>query len=81
MTWKKNFSRIPILHKNLKFLKLNYVYELELAKFMHQIFNQKLPQPFGSMFTRIKKVYTHSIKQINKSNYFLPRVDKIAGQK
>ena len=49
---------------------------------MHQLFNQKLSrQPFRSLLTQIEKVHIHSTRQQNKSNYFLPRVDKTADPK
>ena len=41
ITWKEKFSRVTQLYKNLKLLKLRDVYNLELAKFMHQIYNNK----------------------------------------
>ena len=46
---QKIFAFHTILYKNLKLLKPNDVYKLELAKSMHQLYNQKLPQPFGSL--------------------------------
>ena len=60
-------------------LKLNDFYEIELAKSLHQLYNQKLPQPFGSLFTQIERI--HNTRQLNRSYYSLPKVDKTACQK
>ena len=40
------------LYKNLKLLKLRDVYNLELAKIMHQIYNNKTPFLFQDKFTQ-----------------------------
>ena len=48
---------------------------------MLQLCIRKLSQPFGSLFTRIERIHTRNTRQLIKSHYFLPRVDKTAGQK
>jgi len=57
-------------------LKLNDIYKLELAKFMHQLFNHKLPQPFESLFTQIERIHSHGIKQQYKQKYFFQGLTK-----
>ena len=53
--WDKKFLRVTQLYKNLKLLKLRDVYNLELAKFMHQIYNNKTPFLFQDKFTKSEK--------------------------
>ena len=42
-TWNKKISQVSQLHKKLGFRKLHDVYKWELAKFMHNLFKNKLP--------------------------------------
>ena len=42
LTWNKNFSRVSQLYKKFGLLKLHDVYKLDLAKFMHKLFKNKL---------------------------------------
>ena len=46
ITWNKRFYHVTHLFKKLEFLKLNDMCKFELAKFMHKLFNDKLPQIF-----------------------------------
>ena len=78
--WNKKFSRVTQLCKNLKFLKLRDVYNLELDKFMLQIYN-KTPFLFQNKFTKFEKIHSHKTRRPSSSNFFLPRVTKNAGQK
>ena len=80
ITWNKEFSRVTQLYKNLKLLKPRDVYNLELAKFMHQIYNNNAPFLFQDKFTKLEKLYLHKTRKPSSSNFFLPRVSKNAGQ-
>ena len=80
MTWNKNFSHVTQLYKKVDFLKLQDVYELERAKFMHNLFKNKLPKLCNYNFTIMDKIHDYSNKKTNISNHFLPRVSKSAGQ-
>ena len=46
ITWNKNFTHVSHLYQNLNLLKLNDIYKLELAKFMHKLYNNNLPIVF-----------------------------------
>ena len=81
ITWNKKFSHVTHLYKNLNYLKLNDIYHLELAKFMHKICNNKLPLLFQQRFNKIELVHSHQTRKLTYLNYFLPRVSKTAGQK
>ena len=80
MTWNKNFSHVSQLYKKLSFLKLHDVYKLELAKFVNMLFKNKPPPLCNYNFTTINKIHNNAIRKPNRSNYFLPRVSKSAGQ-
>ena len=55
ITWNKKFTHISHLHKNLNLLKLNDIYKLELANFMHKLYNNNLPIVFQNRFANIEK--------------------------
>ena len=60
-------------------MKLNDLYKLELAKFVHRIYN-KLPIVFLNLFTKTEKVHTNVTRRANKLNCFLSIVNKTAGR-
>ena len=70
ITWNKKFSRVTQLYKNLKLLKLRDVYNLKLAKFMHQIYNNKTPFLFQDKFNKLEKIHSHKSKKPSSSNFF-----------
>ena len=72
ITCNKKFSHVSRLYKNLNYLKLNDIYHLELAKFMHNICNNKLPLLFQQRFIRIELVHSRQTRKLTNLNYFLP---------
>ena len=44
--WNKKFSHVIHLYKKLNLLKLNDIYNFELARFVRRIYNDKLPLSF-----------------------------------
>ena len=66
ITLKKKFSYVTHLYKKLNYLKLNDIYHLELAKFMHKICNNKLPLLFQQRFNKIELI---NILLSNKKTY------------
>ena len=81
LTWNTKFSHVTKLYKKLDFLKLHDVYKLELTKFMHKLFNNKLPNSCNYDFSTIENTRDYETRRPSRSNYFLPRVSKSAGQK
>ena len=69
------------MYKKLNNLKLNDIYNLELAEFMHIICNNELPLSFQQRFNKIELVHSHQTRKLTKLNYFLPQVFKTAGKK
>ena len=82
ITKNKKFSHVTFLYKNLNFLKLKDVYELKLpvAKFMHKLFHNKLPNVFKTKFLKSINIHSHETRKSNQSNYFLSCVNEIACQ-
>ena len=78
--WKNKFTHVTELYKELQFLKLNEIYELELAKFMYQLHHHQLPDIYFDQFTKIEKIHSHDTRQCKKALYFLPRVAKSIGK-
>ena len=81
LTESKKFTHVTFLYKNLNFLKLKDVYKLELAKFMHKLFYNKLLNVFKTKFIKLINIHSLETRKSNQSNYFLSRVNKIACQR
>ena len=47
---------------------------------MHKLFKNKLPKLCNYNFTTINKIHDYVTRKPSRSNYFLPRVSKSAGQ-
>ena len=60
VTWNKKFSHVNHLYKQLNILKLVDAYKLELAKFMHKLFNNKLPKLRQQNFTKIELIHDYT---------------------
>ena len=69
------------MNKKLDFLKLHDVYKLELAKFMHKLFKNKLPDSCNYDISTIERIHGYETRRPSRSNYFLPRVSESTGQK
>ena len=80
MTWNKKFSHVSQPYEKLNLLKLHDIYKMELAGFLHKVFKKKLPKLCNYNFTTIDKIRDYATRKPRKSNYFLPRVSKSAGQ-
>ena len=79
MTCSKKFAHITKLYKKLNSLKMKDVYKLELAKSIHKLFHNKLPEMFQNSFTKIGSVRSYKKKNNITANYYLPRASKKAG--
>ena len=54
MTWSRKFDHVSVLYKQLKLLKLEDIYELELSKFMHQLNCNMTPKVFEKILLNFK---------------------------
>ena len=70
------------LYKSLYFPKLidTGIYKLELAKFMLALHNNRLLKIFYDLLTKLESVHDHKTRQLTKSVYFKPSVDKNIGK-
>ena len=80
ITWNNKLAHVTKLYKELIFLKLNEIYQLELAKFMHQLNYSRLPDMYYDQFTKVEEIHSHDTRQAKKALYFLPRVAKSVGK-
>ena len=81
MTWSRKFDHVSILYNQLKLLKLEDIYKLELSKFKHQLNCNMTPKVFEKNFVKLESVHSYSRRQKTKNNYFLTRVNKTMSQK
>ena len=66
--------RDPItpLYRRSGILKLNDLFDFEVAKLMHQIIHKKSPNNFESYFTYSSNISVYSTRQKSANNLFLP---------
>ena len=76
ITYNPKFTDVTNCYKKFNLLKLNEIYTLEMAKFMHKSVNNELESTFHSNFLSLDKVHNHNIRQISKSICFWPRITK-----
>ena len=57
ITWNNKFAHVTKLYKELKILKLNEIYQLELAKFMHQLSYNRLSDVYYDQFAKIEEIH------------------------
>jgi hypothetical protein len=57
------------LFVSLEIFKLNDIYMLEIAKFMHRYVNNNLPPALSNLFTHTSNIHAHETRQ---SNYIRP---------
>ena len=79
LTFSSIYTPINNLYKSINVLKLLDIYNLELGKFMYQLYYDKLPVVFTQCFNKIKSIHYHMTRQSTNSAYFLPRVNKSIG--
>ena len=68
-----------ILYQKLNILKLADIYGLELAKYMHQLRNNKLPFSLYD-YVKLNEIHSHNTRQTQNAVYFKPRVKKSIGK-
>ena len=65
-------DRITPIYRRQQVLKINDLYKLETAKFMHQFSDKSLPASFEKYFTCTTFVHCHSTRTSEHNDYFLP---------
>ena len=71
----KSDWRTPITPKfrNLKILKVADLYTFELAKLMHQYYNNSLPPCFSDFFSPLSAIHERSTRSKTNNNLYLPK--------
>ena len=69
---QRSSDRITPIYRRLQVLKINDLYKLETAKFMHQFFDKSLPASFEKYFTRTTFVHRYTTRTSERNDYFLP---------
>ena len=69
------------LYKTLNFLKLEDIYQLELAKFMYQLHHKKFKTALNDCFVDIANIHSHNTRTKHNLVYFKPRVQTSGGKK
>ena len=64
-----------LLYKSMKILKVEDIYELEIAKFMHSYYHGKLPKNFDNYFKNASNHHKYNTKSIVNDNYYVERVN------
>ena len=68
------------LYKSLNLLRLQDIYKLELAKFMHKASENALPHCLNNMFVRIDTIHRYPTSSRRKRVYYQNRVNSSAYQ-
>ena len=71
ITKRRLSDRITPIYRRLQVLKINDLYKLETAKFMHQFSDKSLPALFEKYFTRTTFVHRHSTLASERNDCFL----------
>ena len=69
------------MYKELQVLKIEDIYQLELAKFMYQLHYNQLPKNFYHSFRKLNTIHQHETRLINWTAYYRPRINKLFSQK
>ena len=69
------------MYKELQVLKVEDIYQLELAKFMYQLHHSQLPKNFYHSFRKLNTIHQHETRLINSTTYYRPRINKLFSQK
>ena len=72
---------ITPLYKQLGFLKMKDIYQLEISKLMHKFHNSVLPQSYNSFFQKMSESHTHFTRSAARQTYFIPRVGSSLGKR
>ena len=81
ITYRSKNGPVTCLYKLLNFLKLDYIYRLELAKFMYQFYQEKFKTALNDCFVDITNIHSHNTRTKQNLEYFKPRVQTSTGRK
>ena len=58
------------MFKNMNLLKIEDIFLLELAKFMHRAHSKNLPSNFETYFTRIEDMHNYNLRSIKNKTFY-----------
>ena len=74
ITYNSKYCPVTCLYKSLNFLKLDDIYELELAKFMYQLHHKKFKIVPNDCFIDITSIHSHNTGTKHNLVYFKFRI-------
>ena len=74
-------TKLSPLYDELKLLKLNNIYKLEVSKLMYKFRSKSLPICFNEYFVLPSKVHSYSTRFVTGENYFLTHFNKSNSQR
>ena len=81
ITYSSRYCPVTSSYKTLKFLKLDNIYKLEPAKFMHQLHHKKFKTGLNDCFVDFTKIHSHNTRSRHNLVYFKPGVQTSIGKK
>ena len=69
----KRKTKLKPLYEKFKFLNVEGVFKLEIAKFMMKLNTNKLPDIFTKNFAKVASVHSHFTRSSSSNDYYVPR--------
>ena len=63
------YTRLDYVYLNLRVLKLDDIFNLTVAKFMHQYYSKTLPSHFNELFPNVTPIHQYRLRSASSSNY------------
>jgi len=74
-------TQVSHIYKTFKFLKVQDIYKLELAKLMDTFHDGLLYSIYNNLFQRSSDVHNYNTRYASNQNYFIPSVHTNIGKK
>ena len=71
------YDHVSPIYKDLKLLKLRDLITLKNIIFIHEYFNDKLPNSFAGYFNLTKNMHPHNLRTANHGQIFMPTKDTV----
>jgi len=81
MTYSSYNSKVSQLYKNLKLLKINDRYILEIGKFMHHLHWGRIPVNFDHLFTSVNQAHSHATRAATRGGYIWQLASTVKGKR
>ena len=74
-------ASIILVYCKLRIIKISDMYNLELAKLMHQHSRNSLPSYFSTFFPKVSSIHNHSTRTHSQNTLYLPKFSTLRPQK